>query len=142
MCSLAVPPTYEVLVEQDGKPKSAWILFFSNMVNGDAGASWTPTFVSLTEVGTATKTGRYWRINKSFAYFEIVITPGTNTSSTAGTTYCDNFPLDVAGQSVCHAMTVPASVVAGTVETNNRIYPPSWTTITSPVTLAGLVRIA
>src|SRR3982751_1886705 len=93
MTSIKAPPIYEQLAEDDGKAKLPWILYFNSLFTGDAGTSWTPTFTSLTTVGTPTITGKIYQIGRSLAYFAVRIVPSTSTTATAGTTYINNFPL-------------------------------------------------
>jgi hypothetical protein len=133
-------PTYDQMVEAESlKPRTSWLRFFEDLSIGQAGELFTPVFTGLTEVGAATKAGTYWVINGQFVYFEVVISPATSTSSVAGTTYFD-FPLDIQGQGLIAACSGPGFSASGTAETNNRIYPPTWTTLTVPVTISGLVR--
>ena len=118
-----------------------WLLYFNQLFNGDAGTSWTPTFTSLTASGTPTITGRYYRISQFLCYFNVLVTPSTNTSSTAGTTYIDNFPLDANSNGFC--LTVSNNLGGGlgmVVASNNRVYVPSWTTVTTPINVIGVVE--
>lgn len=135
------PPTRNPLTEKQGELTMPWLLFFNSMFAGDAGNAWTPTFTSLTEVGTPTITGRYYQISKYLCYFNILITPGTNTSATAGTTYVNNFPLTMNANGFC----VSASNNLGgglgmAVASSNRIYVPAWTTVTTPINIIGVVE--
>jgi hypothetical protein len=132
-------PVYDAMVEEDLKPRVTWVRFFEDLALGQAGELFTPVFTGLTEVGTATKAGTYWVINGQFSYFEVLIVPATDTSSVAGTTYFD-FPLDILGQGAIVACSTPGLAAFGTAETNNRIYTPTWTNLTVPVTISGLVR--
>lgn len=137
-----LPPRSETLIDDDKFATLNWLSFFENVAVGDAGTIWTPTFVGLTEVGTATKTGIYWRLSNRIAYFRIVITPTTNTSATAGTTYCDNFPLNIAQAGVSFSLSGSSAAIAGVTNTPKRIYTGNWTTITTPVTLVGIVEVS
>lgn len=135
------PPTRNPITEKQGQLTMPWLLFFNQMFNGDAGVNWTPTFSGLTEVGTATKTGRYYQISQFLCYFNILITPGTNTSAVAGTTYVDNFPLTASSNGICG--TVSNNLGGGlgmVVASNNRIYVPAWTTVTTPINVIGIVE--
>ena len=132
------PPIYEPVVEQDGKPRLPWILFFNQMFDGDPGKEWTPTFTDLTEVGTPTITGRYYKLTKYLTFFHVNITPDTSTTATAGTTYIDNYPLQFTNDSVNWAVTGglgdgPGHIVSAT----NRIYTPGWSAVTVPLTIIG-----
>ena len=137
-----LPPRSETLIDDDKFATLNWLAFFENVATGDSGTVWTPTFTALTEVGTATKTGIYWRLNDRIAYFRIVITPTTDTSATAGTTYCDNFPLNIAQAGVSVSLSGSSAVIAGVTSTPKRIYTGGWTTITTPVTLVGIVEVS
>ena len=136
------PPTRDQIVDGDGFTSLSWLLFFNNQYNGDTGTVWTPTFTDLTISGTPTITGRYYRLSRRVVYFTIRIVPATSTTSVAGTTYVNNFPLTVTGDGVCFAVLGgigdgPGHVVAG----NNRIYTPAWTAVTVPVTVVGICEV-
>lgn len=140
MSNIAPPPSTTEVVDAKGKGTLPWIQFFENQYLGDTGTIFTPVFTNLTEVGAATKSGVYFRLSQSLYYFVVTITPATNTSSTAGTTYFD-FPLDITRDGA--NLTVAGSGLLGggiNVASNNRIYPASWTTIANPVTIVGLVE--
>lgn len=135
----SVPPNYAKISDESGKASMPWILFFQGISNGDSGESWTPTFESLTEDGTPTIEGRYYKLSKYIVFFRVTITPATSTTSTAGTTYIDNFPLQFGGDGVCFAVSgglgaSPGHIIAST----NRVYVPSWTTVTVPLTIIGI----
>jgi hypothetical protein len=137
--TVAAPPTTEQVIDKYGLPTFAWALFFDQTYKGDAGDAWTPTFVDLTTDGTPTFSGRYYRISRYLVAFFVTVTPGTSTTSTAGTTYIDNFPLAFAGDSVCWAASGglgdgPGHIVAG----SNRIYVPAWDAVTVPLTVIGI----
>lgn len=135
-----LPPKTETLIDDDKFTTLNWLAFFEDLAIGDTGTTWTPTFTGLTEVGTATKTGIYWRLSNRLTYFRIVITPSTNTSAVAGTTYCDNFPLNIAQAGVTFSLSDSSAAVAGVTASPKRIYTGNWTTITNPVTLVGIVE--
>ena len=136
------PPIRDNLIEDDtGAISMPWILFFNQTFNGDSGAAWTPTFTDLTESGTPTITGRYYQLSKYVTYFNIIVTPGTNTSAVAGTTYVDNFPLTAYSNGICGTVSNRLGGSLGMVEaTSNRIYVPAWTTLTTPVNIIGIVE--
>ena len=137
-----LPPKTEPMVDDDKFSTLNWIIFFEGLANGDLGTAWTPTFVGLTETGTATKTGVYYRINKKLAYFRIVITPSTDTSSTLGTTYCDNFPLTITSDSFCSTTSGFIADVSGVTASTKRIWTPNWTAITNYVTITGILEVS
>lgn len=140
--TLQNPPTRQPLTDENGDLTMPWLLFFNQTFNGDAGTSWTPTFVSLTEVGgSATITGRYYKISNYLCFFNILITPVTNTSAVAGTTYADNFPLTSNANGVCATVSNKLGGGLGMVEaSSNRIYVPAWTTVTTPINVIGIVE--
>jgi len=141
--SVQPPPIYEILSNEEGKAELPWTLFFNQVYDGDAGTAWTPTFQNLGTTGTPTITGRYYRLSNYLNFFSITITPATDTTSTAGTTYCDNFPLAVSNDGACIGVGGALGLGAGIVQgTTGRIYPPAWTSVTVPVTIVGLVEAA
>jgi hypothetical protein len=138
--SIDAPPIIHPVLQGDNKPADIrWIDFFNQIFEGDAGTSWTPTFISMGSTGTPTYAGRYWRIGQNLVYFSITVTPATNTTSTAATTYCDNFPLQFSVDSVCLAGTGSGAVqaIGGIRANDNRIYPPGWSAVTVPLTIVG-----
>lgn len=140
MSSVQPPPIINPVIDDGGIATLPWILFFNQIFSGDTGTVWTPTFTNLTEVGTATITGRYYKIG-SLVYFSIVVTPSTSTSATAGTTYVNNFPLDVTIDGACFAVSGLVGGNVGMVEAStNRIYVPAWSAVTVPLTVVGLVE--
>lgn len=137
-----LPPRTETLIDDDKFATLNWLAFFEDVAVGDVGTTWTPTFVGLTETGgTATKTGRYWRLSNTLAYFRIVITPVTDTSAVNGTTYCDNFPLTITAAGACFTISGFTAGISGITSADKRIYPTTWTTITTPITLTGIVEV-
>lgn len=136
------PPTRKPLTENDGVLALPWLLFFNQCFNGDAGTPWTPKFQNLTEVGgAATITGRYYRISQYLCYFNILVTPATNTSAVAGTTFIDNFPLTPSGNGICASLANNLGGGLGMVNAaTNRIYVPSWGTVTTPINIVGIVE--
>lgn len=139
--SLQPPPIYAPIIDDQGKATLPWILFFNQQFTGDTGDSWTPNFANLTVTGTPTFSGTIYKVSKNLAYFTAVITPATDTTSTAGTTYIDNFPLTVNKDGSCLAVGANVGGTAGMcVASNNRIYTPAWTSISVPVTVCGLIE--
>jgi len=140
--TISPPPLQTPMTDDQQALSMPWLLFFNQTFEGDRGNSWTPTFTSLTITGTPTITGRYYRISQSLCYFNVTITPATDTSATAGTTYVDNFPLTATANGICFAVSGNLGTNAGmVVSSNNRIYVPSWTTVTVPLTVIGMVQI-
>lgn len=141
--SINPPPLYDIAVQNNGKLSSRWSVFIDDLYRGDAGTLWTPTFQSLTVTGAPTITGKYFRISDYLKYFTITIEPSTDTTSTAGTTYCDNFPLTIASDGACLAVGGVLGLDSGIVDAGtNRIYPPAWTAVTVPVTIIGIAEAA
>lgn len=136
-----LPPQTEQLVDENNLSTLNWLIFFDQLASGDTGTEWTPTFTGLTEVGTATKTGKYFRLSKTLAYYRIVITPSTNTSSVLGTTYCNNFPLTMRADGMNVTCSSYTASVSGSTASDNRIYAATWTTITSAITIVGLAEV-
>lgn len=142
--SLAVPPLYDVIINDDKKANLNWTIFFQGVSDGDVGTDWTPTFVNLTTSGSPTATGRYYQISKYLTYFKVLISPnGGNSSATAGSTYIDNFPLPFGGDGIVFAVSGnlgdgPGQIVAS----SNRIYVPSWSAVTLPLTIIGICEVA
>ena len=137
--TISPPPIVDELVDDNKKAKMSWSLFFNAMYNGDSGEAWTPTFVSLTEVGTPIITGRYYQISNYLTLFNITITPSTSTSATAGTTYMDNFPLNFTGDGIVFAVSGGLGSGSGhIISSTNRVYVPAWSGVTVPLTLIGI----
>lgn len=137
--TIDAPPIYQQLGDEGGKATIPWVLFFNGVYEGDAGNDWTPTFQNLTQVGTPTITGRYYQINQNMCYFWIRVVPGTSTTSTAGTTYINNFPITFAQDGACLAVSGLLGANAGMIDAaTNRIYPPGWSAVTVPVTIVGI----
>lgn len=140
--NVAPPPVRDFIVGPDGKTNLSWVLFFNNIFEGDTGALWTPTFTNLTTVGTPTITGKYLMLTRRVVYFWAKIVPATSTSSTAGTTYINNFPLTFASDGIVFAVTGNLGDGPGQiVSSNNRVYVPSWAGVTVPLTVIGIAEV-
>lgn len=142
MTAVQPPPIYNPVVEENGIATIPWILFMNSIFKGDTGSNWTPAFTGLTVVGAApTITGKYFRISSSLVYFHVHIVPGTNTSSTAGTTYINNFPLIMSANGICFAVSGLLGSSAGMCDqASNKIYVPAWSAVTVPLTVVGIVE--
>jgi len=139
--SLESPPIRSIINDEDGNLELPWLKFFNQTYNGDAGDEWTPTFVSLGSTGDPTITGRYYRLSRFILYFNILVTPDTNTTSTGGTTYIDNLPVTPFNNGVCMSVSNNLGGALGMVNaTNNRIYTPAWLNVTTPVNVIGMVE--
>lgn len=142
---MAEPPLYERIVDKSGIATSAWTLFFQALSNGDSGIAWTPSFVNLSSTGTPSFSGKYYKLTKKIIFFRAVVTPSTNTSSTAGTTYINNFPLNMAEDGFVLGVAGDAGLGTGlgvAASGSGRIYTPTWTNATVPVKLIGMVEAA
>lgn len=143
MTNLSPPPIQEVLADNQGFPNVPWIMFFNNLYQGDTGTEWTPTFVSLTSVGSPTITGSYRYISRQLVFFSVRIVPGTSTSATAGTTYIDNFPLSMTQDGIVFAVSGNVGTASGMVNfASNRIYVPAWSVVTNPITIVGVAEVS
>lgn len=135
------PPINEVMIDKNGLANIAWLLFFNQSFVGDTGTSWTPTFTNLTTTGTPTITGLYKKVSQSLVYVRILITPATDTSSTAGTTYVNNFPLTLLADGAINATSNNQSITPGAATAStNRLYTPTWAAVTTPITISGLIE--
>jgi hypothetical protein len=141
MARVELPPQSEPVVDENQILTLNWLSSLSGLYSGDTGTIWIPAFTGLTEVGTATKTGVIYRLSDKLAAFRITITPATNTSAVAGTTYCNNFPLNITSQGFCVTISDYTAAITG-VTTNKRIYTSTWSLITSPITLVGILEVS
>lgn len=143
--SLSPPPTEQpIITDQSGLMDFRWSVFFNGLFNGDAGTTWIPTFINLTEVGgVPTVSGIVYQLSQYLTIFFATLTPppGGSTSGTAGTTAINNFPFTCNGNGVCFAVSGLLGDTSGMVDqASNFIYPPSWTTVTVPLTIIGIVE--
>ena len=135
-----LPPKTEPVVDSDRFMTINWLVFQDQLATGDLGKTWTPTFVGLTETGVATKTGVYYRISQKLVAFRIVITPATNTSATLGSTYCNNFPLTIRANGYATSCSGFTASQAGVTASDKRIYTATWSLITTPITITGIIE--
>ena len=143
MSNLQPPPIQEPVTDETGALPMPWVLFFTNLFQGDTGTEWTPTFDNLTQVGgSATITGRYRYISRQLVYFSIRIVPATNTTATAGATAVNNFPLTLASDGAVFAVSGLVGTGSGMVNaSDNKIYVPAWAAVTVPVTVVGIAEV-
>lgn len=131
-------PITQPVIDDNGLPTLPWTLFFNQNFQGDAGAEWTPTIQGLTGT-TSSVVGRYYRLSQYLVFFRITITPDGNTSSTAGTTNVDNFPLNFSFDGL---NTVVSGSGGGAIGMNrasdNLILFPAWTNVSIPLTVLGM----
>lgn len=148
--SIQPPPLQQPLVDTPsgqasiGNLNLLWELFFNQIYQGDAGTTWTPSVKGLTIAGSApTYTGWVYKLNQYITYFRAQIIPaqGGNTTSVQQTTYIDNFPYIMKGNGVCMAVTEQVGGSLGMCsQATNKIWLPPWTTVTSGVTILGIVE--
>lgn len=143
MSRIQPAPIKDNLTTEDGDISFTWVTFFNQLYNGDTGTAWTPSFTNLTVVGAApTITGSVYRIGQSLAYFSIKIVPGTNTSSVAGTTYVNNFPVSVKTPGPCFVLSGNLGGSIGMIEnSSSRIYTPVWATVATTLWVVGMCEI-
>lgn len=141
MAKTQPPPTYDMMMSVNtGKVTPSWNIFFDQLFKGDQGQSFSPTFSGLTYTGAApTLTGTYYQLSTKVCKFNIVIVPSSGNSTTmAAGGYVSNFPLRFSVDDACFVCTNAPSVATGVCDsTNNRILLPTWTTITSKITISG-----
>jgi hypothetical protein len=136
--SIKPPPMQQNMVDESGIATLPWTLFFDQSYRGDSGESWSPVFTNLTTVGTPTIKGRHYQLSRYLTAFFISITPSTSTTATGGTTYIGNYPLTFTGDGACWAVSGGLGANAGhIVSATNRIYVPSWSAVTVPLTVVG-----
>jgi hypothetical protein len=140
MANRSPPPIQNPLVDGSGAITLPWALFFNQTYGGDTGTEWTPEFIALSSTGTPTIVGRYYKLSSTLIYFRVTITPATDTSAVLGNTYIQNFPFQLVADAACAAVVPPVSVFGACVASSNRIYVPTWTNISVPVTITGFVE--
>jgi hypothetical protein len=134
------PPITDFIVGEDRKATRSFREYLQKSYIGDTGNTWTPSFVSLTQVGTATFSATYYKITQGLVYYRITITPGTSTSSTGGVTYC-TFPLDIKADGALLVVGGVLGVDIGIAQgSTNRLYMPTWTGVMVPVTIVGVLE--
>ena len=103
--------------------------------------TFTPVANGLTNVGGApTLVGKYTRVGDR-VFYTIKITPVTNTSCVANTTYFTGLPYTQADQDVCFSSSQLISQGAGVgVMAGGQVSPASWTNATYPVAISGSYR--
>jgi hypothetical protein len=143
LSSVLPPPIFDNLTDDSGdKANLSWILFFNQLFEGDTGTNWLPTFQSLTVAVAPTITGRYYRIGRRLCFFRVTLAPPADTTSVAGTTYISNFPLTFTNDGICFAVSGNIGSNSGQiVASNNRIYVPTWTAVTVPITIVGFGEV-
>lgn len=88
--------------------------------------TWTPTFTSLTVVGTPTYVGTYVRIG-AVVHCWLQVTSSTSTAAVLGTTTFTGLPYTPSSNSVMMAVNGGASSLGtGIIATSGTCYPPTW----------------
>jgi len=131
-------PISERVVDENDKARPAWVEFFSLLTRGDIGTTWNPNIVNLGSVGAPTITGVYYQ-NNGFTDFAIKIVPTTNTSSVLGSTSVllpFNATVDT-GAFVIAGNTSSTAIVNSSSDT---LFFPTWTNITSTISITGRVK--
>jgi hypothetical protein len=118
----------------------------SQLLNWCEEGTFTPSFTSLTVVGTPTYTGRYTRTGR-VVYFSVRIQSTTTTASTVGVTVMQGFPFVIAtGEN-----TVLSAINNGTLATlpngavalsggSTTVYLPTWAA-TADVVVSGFYTV-
>jgi len=131
------------VIDETGVASIPWTLFFNSIFTGDTGTSWTPIANSLTSTGTPTITGVYYKLSRNLVFYKITVTPATDTSAVAGTTYFSGFPLSMSGDGLVVAVAAASNLGVGlgvSSASAERIYTPAWTAATVPITLLGMME--
>ncbi len=136
--SISQAPIADKVLDDTGKLRPSWVEYFSQLNRGDVGTTWNPTIVNLTSVGTPTITGVYYQ-NAGFTDFAVKIVPGTNTSSVLGSTTIA-VPFSVVADVPAHVVTGTTTAQGVVTASSKTIFLPTWTLITSPITITGRVK--
>jgi len=131
-------PIADKVLDDTGKMRPSWVEYFSARDRGDVGTTWNPAITNLTSVGTPTITGVYYQ-NDGFTDFAVKIVPGTNTSSTLGSTTIA-LPFNVTADTVANVVTGNTAALGVVNAAGKTIFLPTWTTITTPITITGRVK--
>ena len=130
--------------ELEGQELDQGSFAFRDILGQDLWNTWTPVFTSLTQSGTPTLSGRYRIVGRELE-FQVKIVPGTNTASTADTTY---FALPVAAKGFGGEIQTSASATMTLTRTslginvaNSRGYCDGWTASTNTIFIAGWYEI-
>lgn len=135
----AIAPIADKLTDDTGKLRPSWVVFFSELNRGDVGTTWNPTITNLTSVGTPTITGVYYQ-NSGFTDFAVKIVPGTNTSSTLGSTTI-SVPFSVTADTAISTVGGTTVIAGGLINASGKIiYLPTWSLVTVPITITGRVK--
>lgn len=144
MSSPQIPPRTEPMVDNQKNVTLPWQAFFESTSAGDPGNNWTPTFQSLSFTGPAPDLkGVFYFLSQKLVYFHIIIVPGTggDTSGVAGTTYCDNFPLNISVDGGSFTIGGSSAAVAAITAGTKRVYTGTWTNAVVPITIVGIAEL-
>lgn len=131
-------PIAEKLLDDSGKLRPTWVIYFSGLNQGDVGTTWNPTIANLTSVGTPTITGVYYQ-NNGFTDFAVKIVPATNTSSVLGSTTIA-VPFSATADVVVNVVSGTGVVFGVLTASSKTIFLPTWSLITVPLTITGRVK--
>lgn len=138
MPKISEAPIAEKLADDQGKARPAWVEFYADLTRGDVGTSWQPTIANLTAVGTPTISGVYYQ-NSGFTDFAAKIVPATSTSSVFSSTTI-SLPFNVTVDTACFVV-FGSTVLFGIINASTKqVFLPTWTGITTPVTITGRVK--
>jgi len=113
----------------------------SELLNDYEEGTWTPVATNLTVVGSVTYTGKYTKIGR-VVYINLKVLASTSSSSVANSTEFSGLPFapaDTAPVTAANANTV-ASLGDGIMDTNSKLYPPTWTSVANAV-LSGFYYV-
>lgn len=134
----AIAPIADNVLDESGKFRPSWVVYFSELNRGDVGTTWAPVITNLTSVGTPTITGVYYQ-NSGFTDFAVKIVPGTNTSSVLGSTTIA-LPFNVTVDTGVNVV-VGISISQGVINASGRaVFLPTWSLVTAPITITGRVK--
>ena len=131
-------PISDKVVDDNDKLRPSWVEFFSLLTRGDVGTTWNPTITNLGSVGAPTITGVYYQ-NSGFTDFAVKIVPGANTSSVLGSTTIQ-LPFNATVDTVAPVVTGNTSAFGIINSASDTVFLPTWTNITSPITITGRVK--
>ena len=103
--------------------------------------TWTPVATNLTVVGSVTYTAKYTKIG-NVVYINIKVLASTSSSSVAGSTNFSGLPFAPAVTTAVTAVNANAvaSLGDGIMDTDSRLYTPTWTSIANAV-LSGFYYV-
>lgn len=136
--SISLAPIADKLLDDNGKLRPSWVVYFSELNRGDVGTTWNPTIVNLTSTGTPTITGVYYQ-NDGFTDFAVKIVPATDTSSVAGSTTIA-VPFNVTADTIVNVVSSGGYDFGRIISSSKTIFLPTWSLITVPLTITGRVK--